>query len=194
MSDAKKPGRVGTVARCKPVTIVHQAVLESLCDIAEHAVIGIGSSNLYDARNPFTAEETENMIRLALKGRANYEILRAVDYGNGPLWKANTVKLFGELDAFVTANEYVKNLLKDDYRIIHTAEIIPKDRQMPISGTIVREAMASGGKWQEMVPDEVAEYLEKNGLVERFRREFGLETIALRGGYVIQPRKVDTHG
>ena len=42
--------------------------------------------------------------------------------------------------------------------------------------------MARGEAWQELVPPEVAAFIENNGLDERFRREFGLETLAAAAG------------
>ncbi len=188
MTAEKKFQRIGTVTRCKPVTLIHQAVLEAICLAAEKAIIGIGSSNVYDARNPFTAEESEEMIRLALEGLDNYEIVSVIDYGNGPKWTDHALKLFGPLDAFVTANSYVKQLLEPHYKIIHPAELLPESRRHALSGTVVREAMAMGLPWQPMVPEPVAKYLESSGLAERFKKEFGLATIALMGQHALEPR------
>ena len=36
-----------------------------------------------------------------------------------------------------------------------------------------------GEEWKNLVPPAVAAYLQDRGLVERFRREFGLATLAL---------------
>jgi hypothetical protein len=51
------------IARWKPVHIGHAAVLEGLVASAESVIIGIGSSNRYNAKNPFTAAETADMLR-----------------------------------------------------------------------------------------------------------------------------------
>jgi hypothetical protein len=39
-------------------------------------------------------------------------------------------------------------------------------------------ALATGADWRALVPQEVAAYMEAQGLVGRFCKEFGLETIA----------------
>lgn len=44
---------------------------------------------------------------------------------------------------------------------------------------MVRLAMARGGDWRALIPPAVADYLESHALVERFVREFGLETLSL---------------
>jgi nicotinamide-nucleotide adenylyltransferase len=175
----RKVGRIGMVARWRPVHLGQAAVLQALCDRAEQAIIGIGSSNRYNLRNPFTAEETTDMIRLALPGRTNYTLLPIPDLDDGPRWRKMIGDLFGPLDLFVTENPYVANLLKEDYPVIRPVSLIPDNQKIPINGTMVRRAMAEGGDWQQMVPPLVAYYLTQNKLDRRFRQEFGLQTLAM---------------
>jgi nicotinic acid mononucleotide adenylyltransferase len=58
-------------------------------------------------------------------------------------------------------------------------ELLPRDRWVAVDGTTVRRAMARGEAWRELVPPAVAELIERRGLDDRFRREFGLATLAL---------------
>ena len=58
-----KLGIAGIVARFKPVHKGHAAVLEALCERSEHVYIGIGSSNRYNLRNPFTKEEMDEALQ-----------------------------------------------------------------------------------------------------------------------------------
>jgi nicotinamide-nucleotide adenylyltransferase len=172
------------VARWQPVHRGHVPVLHALCDRAPQALIGIGSSNRHDYRNPFTLEETSDMIRLALSGRDNYTLIPVPDLDDGPRWRVMVVDLFGPLDLFVTANPYVTSLLAADYRVIKPVEIIPEDQRIAIDGTMVRREMAQGGDWHNLVPPEIVDYITTNQLDERFRREFGLQTLAI--GTIIQ--------
>lgn len=87
--------------------------------------------------------------------------------------------VFGPLDLFVTANGYVRSLLKDDYAVVHPSWLVPPERHVPVDGKMVRQRMARGEDWRALVPPAVAAYLDRNGLVDRFRREFGLATLAL---------------
>ncbi|MCX6707975.1 MAG: adenylyltransferase/cytidyltransferase family protein [Candidatus Woesearchaeota archaeon] len=175
----KKFGRVGLVARFKPVHIGHAALLESICEDAEEVIIGIGSSNKYNPRNPFTVEETKDMIELVVKPKfSNYKIIEVPDFGDGPKWKEYVAQSYGPLDYFVTDNNYVKTLLEKDYRMIEPHRVIPACKHAPICASMVREEMARYGDWKSLVPSAVAEYLGNNGLVERFRKEFGLQILA----------------
>jgi nicotinamide-nucleotide adenylyltransferase len=145
----------------------------------EEVLIGIGSSNRYNARNPFTLDETRDMIQLVLAEFSNYRILPVPDLDDGPRWRAMVKELFGELDVFVTENPYVTNLLKDDYRVVRPVELIPPPERVPAEGSAVRRAMARGEDWESLVLPIVAEYIKSNRLDIRFREEFGLQTLAM---------------
>lgn len=167
------------IARWKPVHLGHAAVLESLAERAEHVLIGIGSSNRYGLQNPFTAAESAEMIRRVLGDRGGYTLVEVPDLGHGPRWRALVADLFGPLDLFVTANAYVRELMREVYRVVHPVRLIPPERRIALDGTAVRKAMARGEKWRDMVPPAVAAYIENEGLAGRFRREFGLATLEL---------------
>ena len=172
-------GRIGMIARWKPVHLGQERVLNALCSRASQALIGIGSSNRYNARNPFTLEETETMLRLVLDGYDNYSLIPVPDLDDGPRWRLMVKDLFGALDLFVTANPYVTSLLQEDYRIMHPVELIRLEEQVPVDGSRVRRAMARGEAWESLVPPVIAEYLKSKQLDVRFRSEFGLQTLAL---------------
>lgn len=166
------------VARWRPVHRGHAAVLRALCASAREVVIGIGSSNRYDERNPFTAAEAAAMIRLVLGDREGYTLIEVPDLDDGPRWRDLVVRLFGSLDVFVTANPYVAHLMGKSYRIERPVVFVPAADRVAIEGAMVRRAMAEGGPWWEMVPDGVVDCIRERGLDERFRREFGLATLA----------------
>jgi nicotinamide-nucleotide adenylyltransferase len=171
--------RIGMVARWQPVHRGHVPVLRALCDLARQVIIGIGSSNRYDFRNPFTLDERIDMIRLALPGRDNYTLTPVPDLDDGPRWRLMVVALFGPLDLFVTANPYVSSLLAPDYSVIKPVELVPEDQRIAVDGSAVRREMAQGGGWRALVPEAIANYIAANQLDERFHREFGLQTLAL---------------
>jgi len=171
--------RLGMVARWRPVHLGQTPVLRALCARAAHALIGIGSANRYNLRNPFTLEETSDMIRLVLADRENCTLIPVPDLDDGPLWREMILDLFGPLDLFVTDNPYVASLLAEDYTIIRPVTLVPDDEKVPIDGTMVRREMARGDGWRHLVPVEVADYIVTNQLDERFRLEFGLQTLAL---------------
>ncbi|MDH5606936.1 MAG: hypothetical protein OEY93_08615 [Anaerolineae bacterium] len=175
----RKLKRIGMIARWRPVHLGQTPVLRGLCERAEEALIGIGSANRYNLRNPFTLQETIEMIDITLAGYRNYTLLPVPDLDDGPRWREMVLDIFGELDLFLTANPYVASLLDQDYNIAHPVSLVLQEDRIPLEGTMVRKAMAQGDAWQEMVSPEIAAYISANQLDERFRREFGLEALAV---------------
>lgn len=167
-------GIVGTIGRFKPVHKGHAAMLEAVCENAVHVYIGVGSPNKYDGRNPFTAKESREMIDSVLKPKfKNYSFVEVPDFDDGPVWRGQTLKLFGKLDCFVTSNDYVVELLKNDYKIIHPFQIVPWEKIVPVTATMVRTAIAQNKQWQDFVPQPVIDYIKSNHLDARLRKEFG---------------------
>ena len=83
------------------------------------------------------------------------------------------------LDAFVTDNPYVASLMRETYRVMRPVEFVAPADRVAIDGTTVRREMAKGDDaWRALVPSAVADYIVARGLDARFRREFGLETLA----------------
>ncbi len=171
-------GSAGMVARWQPVHLGHAAVLEGLCQSAEQVKIGIGSAHVQNVRSPFTTAEVVEMLDLVLEGYQNYELIPLPDLHDGPRWRQMVVDKFGPLEKFFTANPYVASLMGEVYSVARPVELVPEDRRVPISGTMVRLAIARGEDWQAMLPESVVDYLSQNQLDQRFRREFGLETLA----------------
>jgi len=104
--------KIGMIARWKPVHVGHAAILRALPSHAERALIGMGSSNRYNLRNPFTLEETKEMLNLVLDRSNSYDLIPVPDLDDGPRWRGMVKDIFGALDLFVTDNPYVANLLR----------------------------------------------------------------------------------
>jgi nicotinamide mononucleotide adenylyltransferase len=119
------------------------------------------------------------MLQIVLAGRENYTLVPVPDLDDGPRWRLQLLDLFGPLDCFVTANPYVARLMKDDYPVLRPVMLVPEAERVAVEGRMVRRAMAHGDDWQALVPPEIAAYIVSRGLDERFRREFGLETLAM---------------
>jgi nicotinamide mononucleotide adenylyltransferase len=189
--------KVGVVGRFRPLHNGSATMLESLCEISEHLVIGIGSINRYNERNPFTAEEVKAMIDSFLSVKfTNYSFRFIPDFGHipefkdGKRWKQEIISQLGKLDLFVSGNDYVRQLLSDVYICKHPVEFIPLEKRIPLSGTDVRIEMAKNSNWQNLVPKEVSEYLQSHSLDERFRREFGLYTLSLLVSGYSSPKNI----
>ncbi|MFA6089434.1 MAG: hypothetical protein WC755_06225 [Candidatus Woesearchaeota archaeon] len=183
--NAKSLGKAGIIARFKPLHNGAKLMLEYTCKNADYVLIGIGSVNKYNMRNPFTFEETKDMLETqGYLQNVPHNIIQLYDSGHipefrdGKKWKLQIEEKFRGIDNIVTANPYVTKLLEDKFKIVHPSTLIPKDEWQYIKATQVRVEMARNHNWQALVPEKVADYIMKNKLDDRFRKEFGLEVLA----------------
>lgn len=170
--------KFGVIGRFKPLHNQAASFLEKLCEKGDLRIV-IGSSNQYDARNPFTPEETKEMIEAYLGERNNVSYAFLPDLGNGNLWAAEAIHALGDSDVLVTNNQYVSGLLAPFYNISSPSEFNGQDDS--ISASEVRRRMANGLNWEELVPPAVVDYIVKNGLNKRLKNEFRDETNVLYG-------------
>lgn len=166
---------IGAVFRFQPLHNVHAAILRAMAERDDDLVVGVGSAQARDARNPWSADERVRMIRALLPGHPSLRIEPLVDLYDGPRWRLQALERLGPLDRLVSANGYVRKLLGGDYRLVHPLELIAPS---PVSGSRVRLAMARAQPWERDVPREVADLLRREGLVERFVRDFGADVLA----------------
>ena len=188
MSDLKIFNRVGIIGRFKPINKRGILILETLGTISREVIVGIGSANKYNVRNPWTAEEVINMLDLNLEfntsnGESPFYFGKIDDTnGDNKKWIENVRKVFGTLDAFISGNPYVTKLLDPYYKIIHPSKVIGEllDLAFDDHSTDIRRLMAQDdAAWQDYTTDSIAVYLYSRGLVERFQKEFGPATLAL---------------
>lgn len=176
--------QLGFIGRFRPFHIGAFELLYTGCKKAQEVIIGIGSANKYNERNPFTANEAQEMIDAALKPHvSNYRFVQIPDSGhlpggeNGKIWIPTIKREFGTLDAMVSGNPYVQSLLANHYKTIQPKEIMQPQALIPIKATIVRNALVNDANWQQYVPPQVATYIQQNGLDRRIREEFGEKLI-----------------
>lgn len=173
---------VAMVARWKPVHLGHAAVLRGLMRNAERVSIGIGSSNIIDARNPFSAAESAEMLARVVGVSTNVTIFEVPDLGDGPRWRDWLVERLGDVDLFVTANPCVASLMRVVMPVAHPVHFVPEAERIALNATMVRQRMLAGEPWDHLVPPAVAAYLRERCLVERFVKAFAAQPAAVSAG------------
>lgn len=178
----KKHWTLGIIGRFKPLHLGAASLLEQMCAQADKVVIGVGSANQHNVYNPFTAGQTIGMIDAQLKlAHSNYDLFELPDYFDDKNWTAAALDRFKGVDVIVTGNGLVKELLEPHFQMLAPEELVSPG-SAGYNGTAVRLAMAKNEGWEKMVPEEVAGYMKRQGLVGAFRRDFGQETIATFNG------------
>ena len=140
------------IGRFQPFHLGHlDAVLFGLSR-AENLFICIGSSNKSNERkNPFSAEERREMITLSIEPSITdrIKIFDIPDVGDHEKWTFEIDKTVPKYDVVFTNDEFTKTLFEK--RGMNVIPVVLKDREK-FSGTNVRQLIADGKNWQDLVP------------------------------------------
>ena len=140
------------IGRFQPFHLGHlDAVLFALSR-TENLFIGIGSSNKSnETRNPFSAKERREMIVSSIEPSMidRIKIFDIPDVGDHEKWIHEIDKIVPKYDVIFTNEEFTRTLFEK--RGVNVIPVVLKDREK-FSGTNVRQLIADGKNWQDLVP------------------------------------------
>jgi len=164
-------GRGLYIGRFQPFHLGHLYALKWILEREDEVIVAIGSAQYsHSPSNPFTLGERVEMIWRVLKeeGLTGRCILIGVPDTNGvhSLWPALIRSFLPPFDRAYTNDPLSKLLLEEaGFKV----EGIPFFRRDLYEATRIRELMAEGGPWEELVHPRVAEYIKEIGGVERVK-------------------------
>lgn len=138
------------------ISAIRQALLQ-----VDKLYIAIGSAQYdYEERNPFTVEERQNMITLALEeaGLADRcKIFRVPDIHDNEKWTTHVRNIVPPFEKVFVGNE---GLVKELFEKEGLTQIIDVQHEILVSATKIRKAIRENDEWKNMLPPKVADYLE----------------------------------
>ena len=160
------------VGRFQPIHCGHISVIKWSLSKVDELIVVIGSAqDSYSPKNPFTASERIEMIKLALK-EENVPLNRIAmfpvqDILMNYTWVRYLEMLLPPFHYAVARNPLVISLFEDyGYKVL----IPPQYNRHTCSATFIRKLMVEGREWEKYVPKSVASYIKKIHGVERLRR------------------------
>jgi len=157
------------IGRFQPFHLGHlDAILFGLSR-AENLFIGIGSSNKSnEMKNPFSAEERRDMIISSIEPSMadRLKIFDIPDVGDHGKWTFKIDEIVPKYDVIFTNDEFTKTLFEK--RGMNVIPVVLKDRGK-FSGTNVRQLIADGKNWQDLVPDGTRKVLDKINAKDRLK-------------------------
>src|SRR5579872_456449 len=149
------------IGRFQPFHIGHLAAVKFALSNVEKLWIGIGSSNKSnEKRNPFTADERKEMILSSLdpETRNRVEIYYVPDTGDHEKWTYHVDSIVPPYDVVFSNDEFTLTLYKKRGKNIFELPLLRRDT---ISGTNIREMIATDKDWQDLVPEGTKQVLLK---------------------------------
>ena len=156
------------LGRFQPFHNGHLFLVKKALEEAEKVKIVIGTAEKHHEKdNPFTAEEREEMIRLALKGEGirNFEGFKLPDIADDKKYVKYVRKNVGNYDIVFAWESALNIVLFDEAGDL----VVTGDKFEDIDATDVRQMMAKGLGWEKLVPKPVADYIKKHELDKRVK-------------------------
>lgn len=142
------------VGRFQPFHKGHKYLIEESLKIADYIIIGIGSANKKDAKNPWTWQERKKMIEEFLQKEGLEKKVKSViplyDNPDDDIWFENLVKTIGKFDVTIGNNPWNNGII--ERHGIPAIEIGFRKRHV-WEGVQIRELMNNNGKWEDRVPE-----------------------------------------
>ena len=157
------------IGRFQPFHKGHLKAIKYILERVEELILVIGSAqHSHEILNPFTAGERLVMIKLALNeimvDPSRYIIIPVPDVTMHSGW-------FSELQAYVPSFEVVYSNEPLTCRLVKEAgykvEHVPLFHRKIYRATEIRNRILSGGKWTELVPSSVANFIKSNNCFQR---------------------------
>jgi nicotinamide-nucleotide adenylyltransferase len=134
------------IGRFQPLHYGHLYLIKQALRIADKIVIGIGSSNIIDSENPFSADMRYELLSETLKeeGLTNKvkKIVFLPDIPDDTEWLEEVKKRVGEFDVAIGNNDWVNGIFKNVG--IPTIEI-PLLKREVYQGQIIRKKLRKKG-------------------------------------------------
>jgi nicotinamide-nucleotide adenylyltransferase len=147
-------------------------IISSALKEVDFLIVGVGSAECsHTPDDPFTAgERIEMLIRASeeysLSGRLIPIPVR--DINRHAVWVAHIVSLVPEFSVVYSNNPLTESLFRDTGYEVRSPALVDRTH---LSGINVRKAISEGGKWRDLVPSSVAEYLDTIEAARRIKGE-----------------------
>ena len=149
------------IGRFQPFHLGHLEAVNFALSKVDQLYIGIGSSNKSnELRNPFTADERNQMIKSSL----DETIMQRVSLYNIPdvddhsKWTESIDKIIPKYDIVFSNDDFTHRLYEENTKKIISVTL--KSRE-DLSGTNIRRLIQNDGKWKDLVPNGTKNILLK---------------------------------
>ena len=156
------------IGRFQPFHNAHLADVKKILKECDEVIIAIGSSQEKNTlENPFSYDERSQMIakvfkKAKIKGCKIYPVPDLYDDNK---WINYLKKNLPKFDFVYSGNKWTLKCFKKHDSSIKKIRLVKG-----ISSTIVRDKIAKNKGWKSLVPNEVADYIEKIKGVKRIKK------------------------
>ena len=149
------------IGRFQPFHLGHLEAVNFALSKVDQLYIGIGSSNKSnELRNPFTADERNQMIKSSLDETTMQRIslYNIPDVDDHSKWTESIDKIIPKYDIVFSNDDFTHRLYEENTKKIISVAL--KSRE-DLSGTNIRRLIQNDGNWKDLVPNGTKNILLK---------------------------------
>ncbi len=172
------------IGKFQPFHNGHLYLLRYALKHAEHIIIGIGSANVYDQHNPFSAKERMMFVKQVIKTeQVENRVLRIIaldDFYDGTRWLKNIErKAVVNIDAIIGNNDWCNGIFSDaGYAVLRAGFY----KRYLYEGEKIRRLMRLKKPWETRVPSYLVGEINKY-IKEHKNHKFPFQNAALGGTF-----------
>lgn len=126
-------------------------------------IIAIGSSEKFNTKtNPFSFEERKRMVEACLGKKV--KIIDAEDKRSDEEWAESIIKKV-KFDVVISGSKWIKECFENRKKVLEPDFLNPEK----YNGTRIRERIAQGKRWEDLVPKQVVKIIKEIKGEERIR-------------------------
>lgn len=150
------------IGRFQPFHLGHKYLIDKALNICEKIIIGIGSSNIVDEKNPYSISKREKFIRHFIQKEGIEDrivkIVNLPDVPDDEEWFKIAQKETGKVDVEIGDNAWTNGIYES-----HGISVvrIGFHKRHILEGTKIRHNMKERKPWKERVPEYLHKHLEK---------------------------------
>ncbi len=160
-----KQYRLGLViGRFQPFHLGHKSIVDFALKICGRVIIGIGSSQESGtSTNPFDVRLRKRAIEACLKD-SGVDMSRVIfsfipDFHNDDEWLEYIKNKHHGINVVISGNDWVKSIFeRRNVNVVKPPDFKPGI----VRGTVIRDLMKKGERWEHLVPKSTLEVIERN--------------------------------
>lgn len=150
------------IGRFQPFHLGHKYLIEQALNFSEKLIIGIGSSNISDDRNPYPFGLRKKILTEFIKqenlGDRIVSVLSVLDHPDDDVWLNKLLIKTGKVDAVIGDNEWVNGIFENIQTPVVRIGFHDRER---LEGKVIRKLMHQNKEWKDRTPEYLVSLLEK---------------------------------
>ena len=150
------------IGRFQPFHLGHKFLIEEALKVCDKIIIGIGSSNITDGRNPYSYRKRKQILSEFVKHEKMQnrvlKIIPIVDHPDDDVWLKILHKKIKNVDVVIGDNEWVNGIFEKAGTAVIRIGFLDRER---LEGKLIRKLMDENKKWEDRTLSYILPLLEK---------------------------------